>query len=205
MKRLWLIWIFALAICNPSNLLAKDTMTAVTSEGKEVVLNLADKTWEYAPERLSDNEVIYEDEFVRIIYAGSLFPEENAYFPKSSPKFEMDFILEAVSPTSIVRYKTHQVYSRADGSTGRWLGGSREVRDNFGNSYRICFLSIGGEESVDYDYSDGIYFGEPKHMLISICDEILKAATTINVGFGTYLFSHNIPEPISFEVPIPRR
>lgn len=205
MKRLCLIWIFGLAICNASNLLAQDTMSAVTFEGKEVVLNLADNTWEYAPERLSDNEVIYEDEFVRITYAGSLFAEKNTYSLHSSQAFEMSFIIEALSPTSIVRYKTHNLYSGADGSTGILLRrGAREVRDNFGNSYQVCYLSIGGDKSYSYDYSDGIYFGEPKQMFIRICDNILKAATTINVRFESGLFSHR-SESISYEVPIPRR
>jgi hypothetical protein len=201
MRHFFLMLFFALTSSNATTVLAQDTISAVTSEGKEVLLNLTDNTWKYAASVPVAPNILYQDDLVRFIYEGSEIRETNY---SSLPSYKIYVTLSALKPTQILRYRTHKFTILSDGSGFSYQDAVNEVTDNFGNTYKVCSVDIDGERATLRDRSEGIFFGEPKRLTIGICGKILNVATTLNLNINGRIFE-SIETPIlNFTVPINR-
>ena len=139
MKNFLLLMISVFIAFKATNVLAQATLTAVTSDGKEVVLNLTDNTWKYAATTMRSDNVLFQDDLVRFVYEGAVSKESLRSY---MPAYVIFIKLEALKPTQIIRYRTHQYYVNDDGSSGRYQIAVKEAADNFGNSYRVCEVDI---------------------------------------------------------------
>tara|TARA_R110000744_G_scaffold105399_2_gene201398 strand:+ start:87 stop:701 length:615 start_codon:yes stop_codon:yes gene_type:complete len=182
-----LIYLLILISIHPINASSQEILKAVTDEGREVILNVESKIWEYAPNRTSTKEIVYSNDFVKIVII-----ETEEKLPTSSydrGKFKILLQLEALKPTRILRYQTHRSYQRDDGTFGSYQIISRgKVTDNFGNYYEICSVDIDGERASYDKYSNGIFFGEPKTLTITICGKILKVASHLHMRIENFLY-----------------
>lgn len=199
MRHFFFTLFFLLTSSNAKTVLAQDTITAVTSEGKEVLLNLTDNTWKYAASVTVKPSVLYQDDLVRFIYEGSELRETRHSF---IPSYKIYVTLAAVKPTEILRYQTHKSFTLADGSHGRYQTVVNEITDNFGNTYEVCSVDIDGEKAAFRDTSEGIFFGEPKRLTIGICGKILKVATTFNLSINSRILDSIETPTLNFTVPI---
>ena len=112
-------------------------------------------------------------------------------------RLELNFELRARKPTTIVKYSTHDFISTDDGGFFYQTAFSDNLKDNFGNSYAVCDVDISSqsdgfapsERSTDFDRSQGIFFGKPKKLRISLCGSVLDLASFLTASLNNRVFS----------------
>ena len=202
-------------------------MNAVTEDGRKVFLNTDSMTWSFIlDDKNLTSDLVFENEYLRISLT------DQAHFKRKKkgilqtylPTYEVHFLLEALHPTKIVKYKTHVLARSDDGATVSDDGAtvsddgatvtslldvagkdylSNYVTDNFGNRYRVCSGSIDGDESFNFEYSEGIFFGEPKRLTIGICGKLLKSAEYLKLIIRSSVFDGvSYDEEIRFKIPL---
>ena len=88
--------------------ITEEPIKAITSDGKEVLLNEQYMTWRYAEDKPNESDnLIYSDDTLEIEYMGSDLDWQ------SRP--ELIFEIRARKPTTIIKYITHDYVSTDNG------------------------------------------------------------------------------------------